>query len=60
MLSSKQFPYRSYVVAFTIPKKSLGAALWRDTGNHDVPWEKYPYHYVRTEKYNDTYDILIA
>lgn len=58
-VTSKQFPYRSYVVWATIKKGSLPHALRRDTGDHDTPWERYPYHYVRTEKYSDTHDILI-
>ncbi|SRR6266540_232514 len=38
---SKQAPYRTYVVAFRIPKDSLPDALYWDTSD--------PYHYIRLE-----------
>ena len=59
-MHTKQFPFRTYVVAAKIPKGSLEAALWWDTGNQDSKWFTAPYHYVRTEKYNAEFDLLIS
>ena len=54
----KQYPYRTYVIAATIKKRSLPSALWWDTGDQekDIP----PYHYARTHSYNEEYDLLIC
>ena len=59
-MHTKQFPYRSYVIAATIPKGELTPALWWDTGDQDSKWVTYPYHYVRLQSYNDKYDLLIS
>ncbi len=59
-MHTKQFPYRSYVIAVMIPKDSLKPALWWDTGDHDSRWIAMPYHYVRTYDYNDQNDMLIV
>lgn len=56
----RQYPYRSYVMAAKIKKGSLPKALWWDTGNFDVNADIVPYHYVRTEPYNDTHELLIV
>ena len=34
-MHTKQFPYRTYVIAGLMPKGALKPALWWDTGNHD-------------------------
>ena len=34
-MHTKQFPYRTYVIAALIPKGQLDYALWWDTGNQD-------------------------
>lgn len=59
-MHSKQFPYRSYVVAALFPKGQLPHALWWDTGDPDSKWVTWPYHYVRLQKYSNEYDLLIA
>jgi glycine/D-amino acid oxidase-like deaminating enzyme/nitrite reductase/ring-hydroxylating ferredoxin subunit len=59
-MHTKQHPYRSYVIAFEIPKGSVPPALWWDTGNMNSPWVSKPYHYVRTQPFNDTADLLIV
>lgn len=57
---TKQWPYRTYAIAATIPKGSVDYALWWDTGDQDVPWVQKPYHYVRMEVGTDLHDYLIV
>ncbi len=59
-MHTKQWPYRSYVIAAKIPKGKLPYALWWDTGDSDSKWISKPYHYIRLEEYNDQYDLLIS
>lgn len=59
-MHTKQWPYRTYVVAAKIPKGKLPYALWWDTGNQDSKWIVNPYHYVRLEEFDHQYDLLIA
>ncbi|MEJ7739074.1 MAG: FAD-dependent oxidoreductase [Chitinophagaceae bacterium] len=59
-MHTKQFPYRTYVIAATIPKFVLPAALWWDTGDKRSKWVNRPYNYVRTQEYNEQYDLLIC
>jgi glycine/D-amino acid oxidase-like deaminating enzyme/nitrite reductase/ring-hydroxylating ferredoxin subunit len=59
-MHTKQFPYRTYVIAALMPKGLLKPALWWDTGNHDSKWITYPYHYVRLQPYNEQYDLLLS
>ncbi|HYC38941.1 MAG TPA: FAD-dependent oxidoreductase [Chitinophagaceae bacterium] len=59
-MHTKQFPFRTYVIGAKIPKGSLPAGLWWDTGDMDAKWYTAPYHYVRTEDYDDQYDLLIS
>jgi glycine/D-amino acid oxidase-like deaminating enzyme/nitrite reductase/ring-hydroxylating ferredoxin subunit len=59
-MHTKQFPYRTYVIAGLMPKGTLKPALWWDTGNHDSKWITYPYHYVRLQPYNELYDLLLS
>jgi glycine/D-amino acid oxidase-like deaminating enzyme/nitrite reductase/ring-hydroxylating ferredoxin subunit len=59
-MHTKQFPFRTYVIGATIPKGSVKPSLWWDTGNMDSKWYTAPYHYVRTEDYNNEFDLLIA
>ena len=51
-LHTKQAPYRTYVLALSIPRDSLDDALYWDTLN--------PYHYVRLERGPGTVDYLLA
>ena len=48
----KQAPYRTFVVAFEVPKGSIPDALYWDTPD--------PYHYVRLQSLSDTSDALIV
>lgn len=59
-MHTKQWPYRTYVVAAKVPKGVLPYAMWWDTGNMESPWVAKPYHYVRLEPMDDRYDLLIA
>ena len=59
-MHTKQFPYRTYVIGATIPKGTIEPALWWDTGDQNSKWITMPYHYVRLQEYNDTYDLLIC
>lgn len=58
-MHTKQHPYRTYVVAAEIPKGSVEQALWWDTGDQLSKWVAKPYHYVRTQSFNATTDLLI-
>ena len=51
-IHSKQAPYRSYAMAFTIPRDTLPDALWWDMAD--------PYHYVRLNPGPGATDYLIA
>lgn len=51
-IHGKQAPYRTYAVAFDIPRGSLPDALYWDTLD--------PYHYVRLQPGGDESDILIV
>jgi glycine/D-amino acid oxidase-like deaminating enzyme/nitrite reductase/ring-hydroxylating ferredoxin subunit len=59
-MHTKQFPYRTYVIAATVPKNSFQPALWWDSGDTDSKWITSPYHYVRIQPYDDKFDLLIA
>jgi len=59
-MHSKQFPFRTYVIGAKIPKGSLKAALWWDTGDLDSKWYTAPYHYIRIEDYDPEFDLLIS
>jgi glycine/D-amino acid oxidase-like deaminating enzyme/nitrite reductase/ring-hydroxylating ferredoxin subunit len=59
-MHTKQFPYRTYVIGALVPKNSLPDALWWDTGNLRSKWIVDPYHYVRTQPYDEQFDLLIS
>lgn len=59
-MHTKQWPYRTYVIAAKIPKNTLPFALWWDTGDHNSKWVSKPYHYVRLQEFDDQYDLLIS
>lgn len=59
-MHTKQWPYRTYVIAAKIPKGKLPYAMWWDTGNHESKWVSQPYHYVRLAEFNDEYDLLLS
>jgi glycine/D-amino acid oxidase-like deaminating enzyme/nitrite reductase/ring-hydroxylating ferredoxin subunit len=49
---AKQAPYMTYVIGATIPRDSVEKALYWDT--------EEPYHYVRTQNWDEHTDILIV
>jgi glycine/D-amino acid oxidase-like deaminating enzyme/nitrite reductase/ring-hydroxylating ferredoxin subunit len=59
-IHTKQFPYRTYVVAFSVAKGKIPHCLWWDSGDMDSKWVTAPYHYIRTQKMNEDYDLLIV
>lgn len=59
-MHTKQFPYRTYVIAAKIRKGHLPHALWWDTGNTESKWITWPYHYVRLQPFDEEFDLLIA
>lgn len=59
-MHTKQYAYRTYVIAGKILKGLLPYSLWWDTGDPDSKWVSQPYHYVRLESYDEKYDLLIA
>jgi len=59
-MHTKQWAYRTYVIAAKIPKGKLPYALWWDTGNQKSNWICAPYHYVRLEEYDSNFDLLIS
>jgi glycine/D-amino acid oxidase-like deaminating enzyme/nitrite reductase/ring-hydroxylating ferredoxin subunit len=56
----KQQAFRTYVIGARIKKGVLPRALWWDSGdfsaNKDIP----PYHYIRTQPYDETHDLVIC
>jgi glycine/D-amino acid oxidase-like deaminating enzyme/nitrite reductase/ring-hydroxylating ferredoxin subunit len=58
-IHTKQHPYRTYVIAATVPKGSVPFSLWWDTGDHESQWVNMPYNYVRVQEYSDQYDLII-
>ncbi len=59
-MHTKQWAYRTYVVAAKIPKGVLPYAMWWDTGNQGSKWVAKPYHYVRLEPLDENFDLLIS
>lgn len=60
VMHTKQWAYRTYVIAAKIPKSALPYALWWDTGDKNSKWIAPPYHYVRLEEFDSTHDLLIS
>lgn len=59
-MHTKQWPYRTYVIALKIARGILPYALWWDTGNIKSKWITDPYHYVRLHELDDMNDLLIV
>ncbi|TDH29129.1 FAD-dependent oxidoreductase [Segetibacter sp. 3557_3] len=59
-IHTKQHPYRTYVIAATIPKGTVQHALWWDTGDRESKWVNQPYTYARLQAYDETNDLLIV
>jgi glycine/D-amino acid oxidase-like deaminating enzyme/nitrite reductase/ring-hydroxylating ferredoxin subunit len=58
-MHTKQWPYRTYVIAGKIEKGKLPYALWWDTGDQNSKWITMPYHYCRLTAFDEQYDLLI-
>ncbi len=59
-MHTKQWPYRTYVIAAKVPKGSIPFSLWWDTGDQNSMWLSKPYHYVRLEEFDNKFDLLIS
>jgi glycine/D-amino acid oxidase-like deaminating enzyme/nitrite reductase/ring-hydroxylating ferredoxin subunit len=59
-IHTKQFPYRTYVIGLKVRRGKVPASLWWDTGNQESKWVTAPYHYIRTQKIDEEYDLLIV
>jgi glycine/D-amino acid oxidase-like deaminating enzyme/nitrite reductase/ring-hydroxylating ferredoxin subunit len=57
-IHTKQAAYRTYVIGATVPKGSIETLLLWDTG--DQTKSNVPYHYIRTERFNESSDLLIV
>ena len=51
-IHTKQAAYQTYVIGARVPRDSVTRALYWDTPD--------PYHYLRLERINDGYDLLIV
>jgi len=60
VMHTKQWAYRTYVIAAKIPKGTAPYALWWDTGNKNSKWAGSPYYYVRLQEFDNEYDLLIS
>lgn len=58
-IHTKQAAYRTYVIGARIPKDSVKHALYWDTGKNAGGLAN-PYHYIRTQPIDETYDLLMA
>jgi glycine/D-amino acid oxidase-like deaminating enzyme/nitrite reductase/ring-hydroxylating ferredoxin subunit len=56
----KQYPYRTYVIGAIVKKGDVAESLWWDTGDFQVNENIPPYHYIRTEPFNEMFDLLIV
>ncbi len=59
LMHLRQYAYRTYLVAACIEKNAVPDFLYWDTG--DQSGSSYDaYHYVRTQPYSDTHDLVIC
>lgn len=59
-MHTKQYPYRTYVIAGKIAKSDVNPALWWDTGDQKSEWLTMPYNYVRTQDFDQDHYLLIC
>lgn len=59
MLHLRQYPYRTFMIGMRIRKGALPHALWWDSGDPEMNADFQPYHYVRVQAYDDSYDLLL-
>jgi nitrite reductase/ring-hydroxylating ferredoxin subunit len=60
IIPMKQFPFRTYVIGAKIKKGTLPKALWWDTGDFNTDNKIPPYHYIRTQPFDEFHDLLIS
>lgn len=60
LLHLRQYAYRTYVIGACVPKNSVSNSLYWDTGEQEGNSFVSEYHYVRTQPYNEKYDLLIC
>ena len=58
-IHTKQWPYRTYVIATKVQKGKYPHALWNDTGDQNSKWIAKPYHYVRLQDFDANYDLML-
>ncbi|MDQ3051916.1 MAG: FAD-dependent oxidoreductase [Bacteroidota bacterium] len=59
LMHLRQYPYRSYVIGACVKKDSVLDALYWDTGDQNGNVQQ-AYHYLRTQPYNENFDLLIC
>jgi glycine/D-amino acid oxidase-like deaminating enzyme/nitrite reductase/ring-hydroxylating ferredoxin subunit len=59
-IHTKQFPYMTYVIGLKVRKGLIQHSLWWDTGDLNSKSITAPYHYVRTQPFDEEYDLLIV
>jgi Rieske Fe-S protein len=60
MMHLQQHSFRSYAIAAKVKRGNILPALWWDSGNVKKNSTNPPYHYVRLQKMNEDYDLLIC
>lgn len=60
ILPLKQTAYRTYMIGTLVKKGLIPDALFWDTGDFDANPDVPPYHYVRTEAYDEENDLLLV
>jgi glycine/D-amino acid oxidase-like deaminating enzyme len=59
-MHTRQYPYRTYIIAASVRKGALPYSLWWDTGDQQSKWITKPYHYARLEEFDSKFDLLIV
>ena len=60
LIPVQQHPFRSYAIAAKVKRGNILPALWWDSGDAEKDSDNPPYHYVRVQKLDDDYDLLIC
>lgn len=60
IMQLRQFPYRTYLIGARVKKDSIQAALWWDTGEKKNSASFSAYHYVRVQKLDEDFDLLLC
>lgn len=59
-MHTKQYAYRTYVIAMNVPRGTMPYSLLWDTGDKESKSDNIPYHYIRLEELDNDYDLLIV